>query len=228
MIVVSSILTTIVFAVAVFFFISPKYQSTTQMIVNQKINKNIQETQMQQLQQADVQLVNTYKSIVTSPAVSSEVQSKMGNSKLAQKSQVSVNTQPNSQVFDISVKSSNPNVAAQMANSTATVFRHRLKEMMKSSSASVISRAHPDATPVFPKKSLSILAGFFVGIVLGIILALFKEYSAKTIDDLDYVTKDLGLTNLGIVNDINIHSIERDADEQRRHGHDYHDRKNEF
>ncbi|XIF19392.1 MAG: Hypothetical protein AJITA_00034 [Acetilactobacillus jinshanensis] len=75
----------VVFAIAIFFVIKPQYQSTTQMIVSQKVSKNIQDTQLQGLQQADSQLVNTYKGIITSPTVSNRVQKKLGNNKLVKR-----------------------------------------------------------------------------------------------------------------------------------------------
>ena len=217
LIITTTILTAFVFAVAVLFLIKPQYQSTTQMIVSQKVSKSVEDTQLQGLQQADVQLVNTYKGIITSPAVNNRVQSKLGNNKLVQNSKVSVDTQPNSQVFDINVKSRNPNVAADMANETATVFKRRLRHIMRSSRANVIARAHPNGAPVFPKKSLSILLGVVIGFVLGVLLALFKAYSAKTVDDLDYLTKNLGLNDLGIVDDINLDNIRREQSNRRSH-----------
>ena len=217
LIITTTIVTAFVFAIAVLFFIKPQYQSTTQMIVNQKISKTAEDTQLQGIQQADVQLVNTYKGIITSPAVNSRVQSALGDNKLVKNSKVNVDTQPNSQVFNISVKSRNPNIAAEMANETATVFKKRLKHIMRSSRANVIARAHPNGSPVFPKKSLSILLGIVVGFILGVLLALFKAYSAKTVDDLDYLTKNLGLNDLGIVDDINLDNIRREQKNSRSH-----------
>ncbi|QBP17636.1 YveK family protein [Acetilactobacillus jinshanensis] len=216
-IILTTILTVAVFSIALFFVIKPQYQASTQMIVDQKVSKSIRENQIQALQQADSQLVNTYKSIITSPTVSSRVQKRLGNGKLVKSAQVSVDTQPNSQVFNISVKSSNPFVAAQVSNETAKVFKSRLKHFMGANTASVIAKAAPNPAPVFPKRSIGLLLGLVVGVMLGIALALFEEFGAKYITSMDYVTNNLELTNLGEVNDINLKKIRRNAQIIKKH-----------
>ena len=50
------------------FVVEPKYTSTTQILVNQKRNEN-DANQAFNAQQADVQVINTYKDIVTSPVI---------------------------------------------------------------------------------------------------------------------------------------------------------------
>src|SRR5699024_9982443 len=50
------------------FVVERKYTSTTQILVNQKRNEN-DANQGSTAQQADVQVINTYKDIVTSPVI---------------------------------------------------------------------------------------------------------------------------------------------------------------
>ena len=50
------------------FVVEPKYTSTTQILVNQKRNP-VDAGQALTAQQADVQVINTYKDIVTSPVI---------------------------------------------------------------------------------------------------------------------------------------------------------------
>ena len=50
------------------FVVEPKYTSTTQILVNQKRNA-VDAGQVYNAQQADVQVINTYKDIVTSPVI---------------------------------------------------------------------------------------------------------------------------------------------------------------
>lgn len=60
------------------FVISPKYTSSAQILVNQKSNKNDPNTAYI-TQQADMQLVNTYKDIVTSHVILQDASDRLAN-----------------------------------------------------------------------------------------------------------------------------------------------------
>lgn len=60
------------------FVISPKYTSSAQILVNQKSNKNDPNTAYI-TQQANMQLVNTYKDIVTSPVILQDASDRLAN-----------------------------------------------------------------------------------------------------------------------------------------------------
>ena len=60
------------------FVISPKYTSSAQILVNQKSNKNDPNTAYI-TQQANMQLVNTYKDIVTSPVILKDASDRLAN-----------------------------------------------------------------------------------------------------------------------------------------------------
>ncbi|WP_181399250.1 YveK family protein [Apilactobacillus timberlakei] len=210
LIITVTIITVAIFAIAVLFVIKPKYQSTNEIIVNQKVTKSNQYSELQQAQSTDLQLVNTYKTILTSQTVSSAVAKDVGNKDYGNSS-LSVNTDQSSQVIGISVTSSNPMVASKVANSTANVFKKKIKEIMNVNNVSVISKASPNYTPVSPKAVPNLIIGCLIGIILGILLALLKEYSDKTIKDMDYVTNELGLTDLGQINDIDMKLIKKNV-----------------
>ncbi|TPR18896.1 chain-length determining protein [Apilactobacillus timberlakei] len=211
LIITVTIITVAIFAIAVLFVIKPKYQSTNEIIVNQKITKsNNQYSELQQAQSTDLQLVNTYKTILNSQTVSNNVAKNIGKN-IYNQTNISVNTDPTSQVISISATAHNPKLAAKVANETANVFRNKVRNIMNINNVSIISKATPNKTPTFPKKSLSLIAGVFVGIILGILLALLREYSDKTIKNMDYVTNELGLTDLGKINDIDMKLIKKNV-----------------
>ncbi|MEC5119199.1 YveK family protein, partial [Lactiplantibacillus plantarum] len=124
----STFIITLLAALMTFFVMTPKYSATTQILVNRKLSDDMAGAQLQQTQ-ADVQMINTYKDIITSPTVLREVDEKLtglpgyksGVDNL--KSSISISSQQNSQVFSINAKSTNPNTAAKMANETAKVFK---------------------------------------------------------------------------------------------------------
>jgi capsular polysaccharide biosynthesis protein len=208
LIVAMIVITVAIFAVAVFMVMKPKYQSSTELIVNQRLGKNAQITEQQQIQSTDLQLVNTYKTILTSQTVGNAVEKNIGT-KNYNGSKLDVNTDPTSQVITLSVTAKNPNLAAKIANTTATIFKKKIKSIMNINNVSVISKAQPNKQPVAPKKTLIILGSIVLGAVLGVLMSLFKEYNAKVIDSKDYITGELGLTDLGTISDINVKQIQK-------------------
>lgn len=201
-----SVLTVAIFGVAVFCVVKPKYQSTAEIIVNQKLDKDAQAAEQQQVQSTDLQLVNTYKSILNSETISSAVRNGIG-SKAYNSSQTIVSTDVSSQVITISVKASKPQDAARIANYTATTFKKKIKSIMNVNNVSIIGKAKSNSNPVFPKKSLSLVLGLIVGVILGSAIALLREFNDTRISSKDFITDELNLTYLGTISDINMKTI---------------------
>ena len=60
------------------FIMTPKYTATTQLLVNQK-NENNANGQAYANQQADIQVINTYKDIINSPVILKETKKELAN-----------------------------------------------------------------------------------------------------------------------------------------------------
>ena len=220
------------------FVVEPKYTSTTQILVNQKRNTT-DAGQAFNAQQADVQLINTYKDIVTSPVILKDASKWLknptevvkpakkakyktladGTKKLVSPAEpavvrragrgysisatemqraISVNTQQNSQVFTISSKSNDPEKAQAIANAVAQTFKSKIKSIMNVNNVTIVSPASR-GTKTFPKTSLFTLAGIVLGLIISIALIVLRDSFNTTVRDDDYLTKELGLTNLGHV-----------------------------
>lgn len=184
-----------------FVLITPKYQGTTDILVNQKISNN--QVQLQ-AQQADLQAINTYKDVLKKEVILAPVLKEIrkkdnyqGNISTLSKS-ISVSNQTNSQVISISATDTNAYTAADIANTTAEVFTKRIKKMMKVDNVSIVSRADANLKPVSPNKKVFALAGMVVGFMFGIVLIVVRELLDRTVKDTNYLS-DLGLTNLGVV-----------------------------
>ena len=220
------------------FVVEPKYTSTTQILVNQKRNAS-DAGQAYTAQQADVQMINTYKDIITSPVILKDASKWIKNPtevvKPAKKAKyrtladgtkklispaepavirragrgynvsakemqkdISVTTQQNSQVFTISAKSNDPEKAQAIANAVAQTFKSKIKKIMKVNNVTIVSPAVL-GTKTFPKTSLFTLAGIILGLIISIALVVLRDSFNTTVRDDDYLTKELGLTNLGHV-----------------------------
>lgn len=200
------ILSSIVFFVAISSFITygvmrPKYTSTTDLLVNQKLSKSQAATQPQQLQ-ADVQRIYTYKDIITSPAIQNTVKKDLaGEPGMTKKPNISVKSQENSQVFSVSATANNPYTASDIANETAKVFQNKIKKMMDINSVTIVSKATPVLKPTSPYYMLNILSGLLIGLLIGLGASLLSEFNDKSVKNVDYL-EDLGLNNLGLIYEI--------------------------
>lgn len=243
------------------FVVEPKYTSTTQILVNQKRNTT-DAGQAFNAQQADVQLINTYKDIVTSPVILKDASKWLKNPtevvKPAKKAQyktladgtkklvspaepavvrragrgynvsakemqkaVSVSTQQQSQVFTISAKSNDPEKAQSIANAVAQTFKSKIKSIMNVNNVTIVSPA-ARGTKTFPRTSLFTLAGIVLGLIISIVLIVLRDSFNTTVRDDDYLTKELGLTNLGHVshfhlsNDFSINKKDNKSGKKKR------------
>lgn len=192
----------IISLVVLFIFIEPKYSATTDILVNQK-NDNVQ-TQYA-AQQADLGAVTTYedilkRSVILSPVLK-EVKARdnyKGSLGDLQKS-VSVSNETNSKIISVTVTDKDAYTAADIANTVAKTFKEKIVKMMKIDNVTIVSSAKPNATPVFPKKTLGALGGIVLGALIGVAIAIVRELTDKTVKDMNFLTDEVGLTSLGTV-----------------------------
>ena len=240
------------------FVVVPKYTATTEILVNQK-HTNDNNGQAYNNQQADIQMINTYKDIITNQVILSKASKQLKNPvhviKPAQKAvyrtnadgtrrlikeaqpavverggksynlstdelkkAISVQTQQNSQVFSLQVKTDDPQESAVVANTVANVFRQQIKKIMSVNNVTIVSRASTPDTPSFPNKKLFALAGAVLGLVLSFLYILIGDLMDTSIHDDEYLTNELGLTNLGHVNHIEMSQDFKINNDNRRHG----------
>lgn len=206
-IIIWAILGLVVSLGSVFLFIEPKYSSNVDILVNQKAdNAQVQYA----AQQADLQAINTYKDVLTKPIILTPVLKEVkrtdnyqGNLGTLEKS-IKVSNQTNSQVLTVTVTDRNAYVAADVANTIGKVFTKKVKKMMQVDNVTIVSKAKVNTKPVTPNKKLFSLAGVIVGIIIGIVIVLIREFTDKTVKDNNFLTNELGLTNIGSVYHLDI------------------------
>lgn len=199
------------FAIAQFVVV-PKYTANTEILVNQKHSSD-NNGQAYNNQQADIQMINTYKNIITNQVILNKVSHELNSSQTSQgygrsynisaaelKNDIKISTQQNSQVFSVAVTTSDPNLSAATANTIARVFKKQIKKIMSVNNVTIVSRAAAPDSPSFPNVKLFTLAGAVLGLLLSAIYLIVKELMDTTIKDDDFMTKELGLTNLGHIN----------------------------
>lgn len=216
--------------VAAQFVVTPKYTATTEILVNQK-NADNDNGQAYNNQQADIQMINTYKDIITNQVILNRVSKQLDMAQTGKnyhmttdqlKKAISVETQQNSQVFSLAVKTNDPAKSALIANTVANVFKSRIKKIMSVNNVTIVSRASVPDTPSFPNKKLFTLAGALIGLVLSFAYILIGDLTDTSVHNDEFMTDELGLTNLGQVshitmsNDFKINEGQRRRENHRR------------
>lgn len=192
-----------------FFMVTPEYSSTTQLLVNRAEGADT-------IQQSDIntniQLINTYKDIITGPVILDEVRDElnMTTSHAGLSNRLSISSESNSQVFSIRVMDTNPHNAALIANTTADVFQESLPDIMNVDNVTVISIAEPNTSPISPNHTLNMAIGVVLGAMIGIGIAFLIEFLDNTVKDERFIVEELGWTNLGSVSKLEANELKID------------------
>ncbi|MFT8879267.1 MAG: Wzz/FepE/Etk N-terminal domain-containing protein [Oenococcus sp.] len=207
------IISALVLAVAAFaggkFLIHPKYQSTAALLVNRSSNTDPNAALGNQ--QADIQIIYTYRDLATRPVILDQVARNLRNrypdiTSNGLTKMVTVSSVQNSQIFSISARSNDPVESRDIANMTADVFKTKAVQVMGKSisNVSIVSRGLRANTPVSPNVRLFTLAGFLLGGFIAVLFVLIKEMSDNTYRDLAFL-EQLKLNSLGTVNYASFH-----------------------
>ena len=87
--------------------------------------------------------------------------------------------------------------ARDIANEIAKVFKAKIATIMSVSNVSVVSKATADPTPVLTSAKIISFIGLILGIAVAFLWGLVRELTDQTVKDVDFITDDLGLVNLG-------------------------------
>ncbi|WP_264448461.1 YveK family protein [Bacillus cereus] len=191
----------IVSAIISFFFMTPIYQSSTQILVNQKKQEGamIQAGEVQ----TNIQLTNTYKVIIKSPVILDQVNEKLNLNMTAQDltKKVNVANEKDSQVISVTAEDKDPKVARDIANATADVFKGEVAKIMNVDNVTVLSKAEvgENQSPIKPRPMLNVAIAFVIGLMAAVGLAFLLEYLDNTVKKEEDVENLLGLPVLGIV-----------------------------
>lgn len=204
LIVLITIIAATVSAVISFFVLTPVYESKTQILVNQA--KNDQQLYNPQVVQTNVQLINTYNDIITSPAILDKVvkELKLDESSQSLKGQIQVTSAQDSQVAQIVVQDTSAKRAADIANTTASVFQKQVPKLMNVDNVKVLSKAAlgENPSPVKPQPLLNVAIAIVVGLMVGVGLSFLLEYLDNTLKTEQDIEKLLELPVMGVITTI--------------------------
>ncbi|TGE31914.1 Wzz/FepE/Etk N-terminal domain-containing protein [Desulfosporosinus sp. Sb-LF] len=187
-----------------FFIIKPSYQASTTLIVGKKASEAGQAA-VQMLDNsvllANQQLAKTYATIAQSRTVEENVIKDLNLPMTVAEidKQIAINQVKTTEILEIQVTNTNPELAASIANTIAQEFSKAVIEIKKVDSVSIVDKAVTPDVPVKPNKKLNVLIAFVVGLMASVGLVFLLEYLDNTVKTSNDVETLLGIPVLGVI-----------------------------
>ena len=204
LIAIIAVFATAVSGIVSYFVLTPVYQASTQLLVNQ--SKSDQPVFNTNEIQTNLQLINTYNVIIKSPAILNLVKEDLDldMSTEALNGKITVGSEQNSQVVLITVQDPDAFMAADIANTVASVFQREISNIMNVDNVSILAKSEvkENPAPIKPQPTLNMAIALVVGLMLGVGLAFLLEYLDNTIKGEQDIEKLLELPVLGAITTI--------------------------
>ena len=197
LILLTAILTTgLAFAYSAF-LATPQYDSTTRLyVVNQSSDDGAGITN--QDLQAGSFLVKDYKEIILSQDVLKNVTTTLGITDDIEE-KITVEIPVDTRILSITVRDSDPNQAATIANTLRDEAAKKIIEVTKVSDVTTLEVALPAENPSTPQTKRNLVLGFIVGAFLATALVLVLEVLDDRVKRPQDIEEGLGMTLLGLV-----------------------------
>lgn len=201
---ISTLLAITIAGVISYYMLTPIYQTSTKILVSQE-RTEISRLTNQDIQ-TDLQLINTYVDIIKSPLILDKVIEKLELSISAEalNSKITVEASSKSQVFNILVRDEDPNLAVEVANSTANVFQEEIKKLMKVDNVTILSAAiiKSNPVPVEPKTAVNMTVAAAAGLIISIGISFLLAFLDTTIKNEQDIDEQLGVPLLAVISPI--------------------------
>ena len=197
LILLTAILTTgLAFAYSAF-LVTPQYDSTTRLYVVNQSSDNVAGITNQDLQAGSF-LVKDYKEIILSQDVLKNVTTTLGITDDI-KEKITVNIPVDTRILSISVRDSDPNQAATIANTLRDEAAKKIIEVTKVSDVTTLEAALPAEKPSTPQTKRNLVLGFVAGAFLATALVLVLEVLDDRVKRTQDIEEFLGMSLLFLV-----------------------------
>lgn len=192
-------------AIVSYFILTPQYEANTKFIVNQGQQDPAAQFNVNDIR-TNVELINTYKNIIESRAISGEVIDvlELDYSPEQLINNLQVASEESSQVVTVTVTDPDPALATNIANTTVAIFQEELPDIMNVDNVNILTEAElpSNPKPVSPKPTLNIAIALVLGGMIGVGAAFLLEYLDNTVTTESDITEHLELPVLGVVSQI--------------------------
>lgn len=198
------------------FVLTPKYEATAKLYVMSQSDSAINLSDLQ----IGSYLTSDYQEVFKAWEVHEQVLQNLGLDYTYEELEgmLEITNPSDTRMLYITVNSSDPKEATDMANEYARVARDYIYNMMGTDEPSFFSVALEPLDPVSPRKALNTILGLLVaGLIMAAILVVrfIRDDKIKTADD---ITKYIGIPTLAIVPAVGTQSRRYSAQSKGRQG----------
>lgn len=178
--------------------ITPKYESTTKIVV---LSKQDSSTLTNQDIQTSTLLTKDYAELIKSRTVTegviAQLKLDMTHEKLLKK--LSVDTPTDTRVVSITVTDTDPYTAAEIANAVRDIASKNIQQVMDIKAVNVVETANIPDEPSSPSVPKNGVIGGLLGILLAAAVVIIVYLTNDTVKTPEDVEKYLGLSVLGTI-----------------------------
>ena len=178
-----------------FYLKKPMYQSNTTVLLVSETTNNFSEVQLNK------NLTTTYTEIIKSRRVLNQVIRELNSDYTIDEltKQIGVEAVGDTQLIRISVKNSDKEKAALIADQIATTFTKEIKELYHLENVSIVDKAIINNEPYNINYIKDNIIYFAIGLVIMCGVVFIMYYFDTTIKSSDVIENKVGLTVIGIV-----------------------------
>lgn len=197
-IILSGILLGVLSIIGTMLFITPKYESTTKiMVLNKQDNNTLTSADMQ----TSTQLTKDYAELIQSRTVLEGVIAQL-NLDMTYKemlNKVSVETSSDSRIVSISVTDEDPYTASEIANAVRDMAAEHIQSVMDIEAVSVVDTANIPNEKASPSLAKNGVIGGLLGVIIAMAAVIIIYLTNDTIKVEEDVERYLGLSVLGSI-----------------------------
>ena len=195
----TTVLATLVSGIFSFFVISPTYEASTKVFIGKE------ESSMESYNYNDItmyqKLLKTYSELIKTKDL---INRAITNSKYELKveevlNDVSVTTVADTQMIQISYRSTSPNIAKNMLENITNEFIVTAQELVPNGNVKILESVELPKKPVAPNKTMNIAIAFILGMMVGFGIVFLLEYLDNTYKNKEQLEKDLDIPVLGVI-----------------------------
>ena len=197
-IILSGILLGVLSIIGTMLFITPKYESTTKiMVLNKQDNNTLTSADMQ----TSTQLTKDYAELIQSRTVLEGVLAQL-NLDMTYKemlNKVSVETSSDSRIVSISVTDEDPYTASEIANAVRDMAAEHIQSVMDIEAVNVVDTANIPNEKASPSLAKNGVIGGLLGVIIAMAAVIIIYLTNDTIKVEEDVERYLGLSVLGSI-----------------------------
>ncbi len=197
-IILSGILLGVLSIIGTMLFITPKYESTTKiMVLNKQDNNTLTSADMQ----TSTQLTKDYAELIQSRTVLEGVIAQL-NLDITYKEmlkKVSVETSSDSRIVSISVTDEDPYTASEIANAVRDMAAEHIQSVMDIEAVNVVDTANIPNEKASPSLAKNGVIGGLLGVIIAMAAVIIIYLTNDTIKVEEDVERYLGLSVLGSI-----------------------------